>query len=143
MSQLAVSQPMMIDILTTYVSMFASMGLRCRLYQNDFQPEDDSEIGDFDECDFSGYDGWKDVSTWSAGGIFWNAPRMTMPGPVATWVVATGGVENDVYGYYVTDEDDNYKWGQKLDSPVHAGDTPGDEVQARLSYSTRSEFHST
>lgn len=133
----------MTDILTMYVEKFAELGLVCHLYQNDFQPEDDSVIGDFVPCDFSGYDGGKDVSTWSAGGIFWNAPRMTMPGPTATWVVTTGGVENDVYGYFITDLAGNYKWGQKLDAPIHAGDTPGDEVRATTEYSVRSEFHSS
>lgn len=143
MSQLAISQEWMTDILTAYADIFTELELQCHLYQNDFQPEDDSEIGDFVVCDFSGYDGPRDVSTWSLGGIFWNAPRMTMPGPVATWVVTAGGVENDVYGYFITDSSGNYKWAQKLDASIHAGDTPGDEVRATTEYSVRSEFHST
>jgi len=139
-----ISQFWMDAILVQYVTMFGSLNLRVRLFKNDLTLSDDLEFADFDECDFSGYDGYHDVSTWSAGGIVFVPPRMVLPGPYTTWYAASGGTENDVFGYYVTDDSDNFLWAQK--GPVggtHMGDVVGLPYTVALQYAVRSEFNST
>jgi len=131
-SQLAISQAWMIDILTLYVSEFSSMGLRCRLFQNNIDPDDATEFADFVECDWSGYGGYEVVDTWSAGGITWIPPRMVLPGPTATWTTTSGGVTNTVYGCYVTDSSDNLIWSQRGDAPQTMGSSIGQSYQVQL-----------
>lgn len=141
---IAITQGWMESVLTEYTTLFGSLGLKIRLFQNDFTPDDASVFADFDEADFSGYDGAHDCDTWSAGGITWIAPRMTMPGPIITWTSSSGGVANTIYGYYVTDSSDNLIWAERRAAgPLTIGGSAGQTYTVQMQYTTRSEFNST
>lgn len=75
-----------------------------RLFQNDFVPDDASEKGDFTECTFSGYAG-ESLTAW--GAITQNADnRAEMVHPEKTFNHDGGGTANNVYGWYVTNDND-------------------------------------
>lgn len=84
------------------------------LYQNDFTPLADSVLADFFECNFSGYDvieltraDWSEAS--SVGGI----AQTTWGTGFQQWLTTSGS--QDVYGYYITTNDDLLAlWGERF-----------------------------
>lgn len=84
---------------------------KVRLFKNDWDPEDDDDISDPEECDFSGYGevdmdmsaDWFDAST-TAGVTTKTANR------IFRFQHDGGGTANDVYGWYVVSNDGSELW---------------------------------
>jgi len=86
------------------------------LYQNDYTPDDDTEIGDFDPADFDGY------FPAVIGGGSWTAPVIVddvaesegLPTPV----YSCEGGEQTVYGWFMyPDGDTTVVAAQRFDTP--------------------------
>jgi hypothetical protein len=78
---------------------------RLHLFQNNYSPNRVSEITDFVEANFDGYDVVElDRSVWldpvSIGGVAYS----TYGTSLVSWLATSGS--QTVYGYYVTDADD-------------------------------------
>jgi hypothetical protein len=70
----------------------------CALFKNDITPDEDSELADFVEANFSGY---ASLPTNSWGVPFFDVDRARMNHPILNFVHNGGGVNNDIYGYYI------------------------------------------
>lgn len=92
-----------------------------RLYKNDITPTALSVLGDFLECNFSGYGSRSLVNKWG--------PPFTRPDGRAqietatqTWQGTGAGVENTVFGYYVTALNGQFLlWAQRGPEPKLIG----------------------
>jgi len=77
-----------------------------RLYKNDYTPVDASVVDSFDPADFTG------AAVWNIYAGDWEPTNVVADVAVIVTTVAphfacTGGVDQTVYGWYMTDADDN------------------------------------
>lgn len=86
------------------------------LYQNDFTPDQDTEIGDLVVADFDGYAGPTASSGW--------ATPVTASGHAKTaanilsWTHSGGATDNVIYGYYETDQFGNMLAVERFATPI-------------------------
>jgi hypothetical protein len=75
-------------------------GAIIKLYKNDLTPHPATVVGDFVECDFSGYTAYT-VVAW--GATFLNSDgKAEGDAPSHMFARAAGATSNDVFGYYCT-----------------------------------------
>lgn len=95
------------------------------LYKNDYTPVPGSDESDYDQCDFPGY-GRVSYSMDDMGSVSVVDHVAISTGSTTAIFTAdsSGFTSQDVYGYYVIDEDDNYVWGERFASMrvVHPND---------------------
>jgi hypothetical protein len=75
-------------------------GAKIHLFDNDFTPGADAELGDFTESSWTSYAAI-DLAGWSTPAIGVDDRAHSSPTP-PDWLVGSGGT-GDQYGYYVTD----------------------------------------
>lgn len=95
---------------------FADIGplIMC-LYQNDYTPIPGTDSSDFTEANFPGYEQQEiDPSTWAAVTIDAHVASTTNSTPCEFEADATGFVSQNIYGYYVFDEDDELIWSERF-----------------------------
>jgi hypothetical protein len=94
-----------------------------RLFQNDFTPDEGSEVGDFTEADFDGYG----AVALSFAAAFLNGDEQgQLNASSVTFTRGSGAESNDVYGVYVTDSDGEVTFFEKFPSPI-AMETEGED----------------
>lgn len=85
----------------------AGDAITCHLFQNDYHPIPGVVIGDLTEADFDGYSAVVLVGTWSSVAIADHIAFTTFSA-AAVFTVDSGYADSQtVYGYYLTDVDDN------------------------------------
>lgn len=95
--------------------------LTLRLYRNDYTPDEDSETLDFTEANFSGYLA-QAANTW--GIPFTDTDRGRINEVIHNFVHNGGGVNNNIYGYYLTYPDGSLAWAERNPfAPVAVGPT--------------------
>jgi len=89
-----------------------SRGLYMRLYSNNRVPAETDTIALYTECTFGGYVA-RSLNAWSIPALN-PSNRGQIQHPVVTWT-ATGGSPQSVYGYYITDKDQNWiYWADRV-----------------------------
>ena len=84
-------------------ALLASEDMTLKLYKNNVTPTAYSVIGDFTECDFSGYsEKTLTAGDWGAASILGTEASSTY-NDVQEWTC--GATPNDVYGYFVVGVD--------------------------------------
>lgn len=116
-------------------------GFTLHLYQGDITPSelDATSLYTSNECNFSGYLAQSIVS-WGAGGVV--SGRVVSTAPDHTFTVASSpSTTNDVYGYYVTNDDTGeWAWAQRfVGAPIPMA-LGGDSIVITPTRSERSEF---
>jgi len=131
---LIMSAQHLVESLKTSVAAFA--GFKIGLYQNDITPTVNTVITDLTLCDYGGYPGEIEFDAWPEDGV-------TIAGSIATAVYpevsfpADGSSSNDVFGYYVVDQDNFLRWMEPNPSgPVTVGSV-GDVYLVTPRYSRR------
>lgn len=76
------------------------IGATLRLYRNNYTPLETSVAGDFTEANFSGYVAQALPNFPAANYV---GPQAETVLPAQNFIHSGGGVDNDIYGYYVTD----------------------------------------
>jgi len=82
------------------------------LFQNDYHPVLTTTLANIVECDFSGYSGRKVTFSWSTPVMTGIYARSTAQ--YLTWTHNGGLVANFVYGYFVTNDADQYVWAERF-----------------------------
>lgn len=120
--------------------LLANSTLEIGLYQSDTQPERDSVLSDFAECDFSGY-ARKVVLPGDWQDPYLDHKQAKSIGPGLAWEFSSGAVENLIFGYFVIDQDtDELVWAER---DPRGGFLMADGAQpyvVNLSYSVFGEF---
>lgn len=111
------------------------------LYKNDVTPDADTVIGDLTEANFSGYASHT-VTGWgyTSPGIDVDSRAVVLGDENFTATHNGGGTNNDIYGYYVTDNSGGLLWAQRLDSPPIPVDANGKFVTVVPKFTLRSQF---
>jgi hypothetical protein len=84
-------------------TVYGVAGLKIHLFKSDTVPSRTTVLGDLDECDFSGYSSQL-ADTWSYDSTTGHIALDTNPS--VTFTRVTGGISNNVFGYYITDSTD-------------------------------------
>lgn len=90
--------------------------LNVHLFTNNYTPTQSSEVGDFTEAAFSGYAPQSvDKTDWATPATVDGKATSTAPATPLVWTNGSGSV--DVYGYFVTNaDDDEVIYAQKFTS---------------------------
>ncbi len=96
---------------------FSSDDWHVRLFQNDYTPVEDSELADFDEADFTGYDQVSIAQgSWDAAVIVADVAEVEYGAPPT--YTCTGGAPQTVYGWYIVSDGANVVLlAQRFDDP--------------------------
>lgn len=92
--------------------------IRFKLFKNDYQPQRGSDIPDYEEATFPGYEA--QVADWSGWGeVTVDDHVASLPYTVFLEYQAadTGFTSQTIYGYWAVDTDGNYLWGESFASP--------------------------
>lgn len=112
--------------------------LKIGLFQNDWFPARSSTIAEVTPCTFSGYDGLRDVVSWSMPSVV--GDRVAIQAASVTWTHDGGPLSNWVIGYYVVDLSGTLLWAERRAGgsvPMYgAGQTAG----VIPAFSLRSQF---
>ena len=103
MAQGVTANPSLDRILELMKSEYEATSLWLRLFKNDETPDVETVVGDFEEADFPGYSaieftGWADPDKVVDG-------KWVITAPIQTFLCTGSGTPNDIYGYYITDEE--------------------------------------
>lgn len=116
----------------------AALGLKLRLYKNNYTPSQSTVIGDFsgNEANFSGYA----AATPAMGASSTISHKATsVDAATRTFTHNGGGTANTIYGYYVTDAGATIVyWAERLPAPVTMGSN-GDTINVTLQLTLNSE----
>jgi hypothetical protein len=127
------------NILLNYLTGFtAGTGTRIKAYKNNYIPVVGSLIGNFTECDFTGY---TDVvtGTWVAAGPD-GSGRATASAPQVAFTASGSAVGNTVYGVFITDNPaTQVLWAERFDTPFVVA-VSGDQVKYTPTFTFKSEF---
>lgn len=90
-----------------------------RLYRNDWTPEKDSVRADASEATFAGYLPVEmDRAAWTAAQLVGGEAQSTYGTLYQQWLASSGN--QLIYGYFVTDEDDNFiLWAERFVTAVN------------------------
>lgn len=95
--------------------------LTLHLFKNNFVPDENSDVTDFVQANFSGYAS-QATTTW--GIPFIDVDRGRMNEVIHDFVHNGGGVSNDIYGYYMLYADGSLAFAERNDlAPVPVGPT--------------------
>lgn len=104
--------------------------LEIRLYVNDYTPTQESVIEDFEEAEFTGYVA-HGVGEFAAAEIAGDVASATQDVDEEWMVTLTSGTDN-VYGFFITDSEDNVLYaGRDPNAPVRM-QVNGDEYSLKL-----------
>jgi len=106
------------------------------LYKAVHVPADVDQVADYEESSFPGYSA-QTLDTWLNVALTFEGVAQIV-GDVAVFT-ATDASEEQVFGYFVTDGDDNLLWAEQLPAPVDVG-APGNKVNIVPQFSFHSEF---
>jgi len=119
----SVPKPQKVNIVNAIVAMTQFVGAILHLSTTDIIPDQDTELADFTECDFTGYA--------ASSAIVWGSAYLdatgngTSAGTAKTFVATGSTITNIAYTYYVTTALGAYLFGGRLLVPVNfaeAGD---------------------
>jgi len=88
------------------------------LFQNDYDPTPGDVLADYEEADFSGYVAQAlEMGSWDFVGTVDHV--VTTSANFSCQFTADGSLvgEQIVYGYYLTDNSGNYRWGERFEVP--------------------------
>lgn len=108
-----------------------------RLYKNAYTPIDTSGVSDFEECDFTGY-AQQQMTAWSDA-VLTAAGRAQIE-ETARIFSLTGIGSQDVYGYYVVDNDGALLWAERDDDGPRTVDTTHPDIAVVPRFTFASEF---
>lgn len=97
------------------------------LYQNEYKPDNDTTIDDFEEATFGGYSPFMfDPGSFGAVSVV-DHVAITTASPDATFSVDESSESQTIYGYFLLDDDLDYIWGESFKEPktVNANDKFG------------------
>lgn len=110
------------------------------LFRNDYVPVATTVFGDLQEATFSGYvsidaENWLPAVTTAAG-------RAISFADVITFEHDGGGVNNDIYGYYVTllGDPTNLRWVQRFEGTPWVMNSAADQISFTPAITLKSEF---
>lgn len=88
------------------------------LYKNDYTPVPGSVIGDYVPCDFPGYLE-QDFSPADFGpaAVAAHVASSSLTTPLDFDRDGTPGSDQTAYGYYITDDTNTYRWGERFTTP--------------------------
>ena len=89
----------------------AAVPLRAGLFKNDRTPKPADVIGDYTEADFSGYDGVKNLTAWTAAVTIAGHGSSSANG--VTWTHNGGPTDNLIYGVFVIDNTGALVWAER------------------------------
>lgn len=113
--------------------------LSLRYYQNDYFPDEESELVDFTEATYSGYAAVFLGGTWTPEKDIGGYGRCSYP---ATGIPHNGGTtSNLIYGYYLTGPDLSVIWAERFDGGPFLLQNLGDDVITTPRIGLRSEFN--
>lgn len=118
-----------------------SGALHVRLFKNNLTPTPDNVVGDFTESTFTGYAA---ISFGSLGADGWtDTPIYQWAKTAGTYTFnGTGGVNENVYGYYVTDGGGNLLFSHRFaGAPLVCG-VGGTSIQVNLTLVNQNLFPS-
>jgi len=108
------------------------------LFQAEITLSPTLELADITPCDFSGYDGLRDLDQWPSSPD-WIDPRAILEHPEIEWEHDGGAVSNPVFGFYVVDGDGLLAWvDTRSDGAVTVG-VIGQTYTITPKYTRRSE----
>jgi hypothetical protein len=85
------------------------------IYQNDYTPIPGSAIEDYTECDFPGYSAADLINAdWGSVSVEDHVAMMTNDTPCEFEADPTGFVSQPAFGYYVTDSEGDYQYGERF-----------------------------
>lgn len=105
--------------------------LTLHLYTNDYTPTTTSEVDDFEEATFEGYEE-ELIDTW--GTAYLNPDNIAeIDADVYTFTVTSLAILESVYGYYITDPEDNVISAERRPGPPVAMNVIGKSYYVRPS----------
>lgn len=136
-----VAKPFTEESMFGQIAQLNTLAVHIHLFKSDTVLGIEMVIEDFDLADFGGYDGPHTIASWSAGGFGWAGVRYVVGAPDETWE-ADGTSVNVLYGYLVTNEDDEIVfWAERRPAgPVTIGSVAGQQYIVGPRYARRSEF---
>lgn len=112
--------------------------LRYGLFQNDFEPVQNSTIANIVPATFSGYSGLVLSSGWTVGMISGN--RAIASANVISWSHNGGLLGNWIYGFYAVDTVGDLVLAKRLEQAPSLVEVLGVTVSVTPTFSVRSEF---
>ena len=108
------------------------------LYANDYEPAPGSTIGDYTPASFAGYlEADFSPGDFSVAAITGShVAETTVPAVAFTRLVSASGLTT-VYGYYVTDNTNTYRWGERFADPIEIEPGGSVSVSVRLLHTVR------
>jgi hypothetical protein len=106
------------------------------LYQNDVDPDDDSVLADFDECDFTGYLPVSIAPSNFGAAAVVDHIAISTSSVNAEYESDPAAAAQTTYGYYVTDVADDLLWAESFATPRAINPTDTFELTPRLKHRT-------
>jgi len=103
--------------LQAYIDKLVADGLdwSCHLFQNDYTPIPGSDISNYTECTFPGYSSAViPVADWGTVTVSAHVASSTLSSELEFTADSSGFSSQSVYGYYVLDSADVYKYGERF-----------------------------
>jgi hypothetical protein len=133
---LEVSEDGLIVLLDVLTAKFGA-GYKAGLFRNDVKPTQETSLSEFEECNFSGYQGLVLLTGWSAATL--NGVRADAQAGPVRWVHDGGPMANWVWGYYVVNADGLLVWAQRFCPVPLLLDSEGQTVRVLPSFTLRNE----
>lgn len=101
------------------------MAVSLHLFSNDYLATRNSVLGDFVECDFSGYA--DQAPAWDPA--IQNGVEDVALAPALTFTAGAGITPQSVYGYFVLDDNGDLGWGETFEGGPTVMASEGQELK--------------
>ena len=109
-----------------------------KLYRNDLTPGPATELGDFNDANYSGYAA-QEPENWTAP-VDDGTGRAISEADTLTFTHNGGGVANNVYGYYVVNAGGDLLWCERFGTAPLVMASAADSFTLRPKLTLRSQF---